>query len=207
MNKNLKKKYILSFTAGGLFYQEAVFTAELYIKHKDWAKVRQEILATNLYQARTQNSLERVCREVLSRLKTLSLEQLQIIHDGARPEQLQMLWVAVCKRYSFIRDFAVEVIRENFLLMNYTLTQEDYTIFFDTKAQWHEELERLKSSTKKKLKQVVFRILREAEITSKMNIILPSILTQRVARALVTDKSGIYMVLPVSDTDFKEWIK
>lgn len=203
-------KYRMSFTVGGLFYQEAVIAADLYIKKQDWAKVREEILKTNLFQSRTSTALERVCREVLSRLKLLSIEQLKIIQDGSRQEQLQILWVAVCKRYHFIRDFAVEVIREKFLLMDYSLSEEDYTIFFDTKAEWHEELERLKDSTKKKLKQVLFRILREAEITSEANIILPAILTQRVAKALIpkkSDESGIYMVLPVSDTDFKEWIK
>ena len=200
-------KYRMSFTVGGLLYQEAVSTADLYIKLKDWAKVREEILKTNLFQARTINSLEKVCREVLSRLKLLSLEQLKIIQDGSRQEQLQILWIAVCKRYSFIRDFAIEVIREKFLLMDYAITEEDYIIFFDTKAEWHEELERLKDSTKKKLKQVLFRILRESEITSEVNIILPSILTKRVARALVSDKSELYIVLPVSDTDFKEWVK
>jgi len=200
-------KYRMSFTVGGLFYQEAIIAANLYINGNDWAKVREEILKTNLFQSRTSAALERVCREVLSRLKLLSIEQLKIIQDGSRQEQLQILWVAVCKRYSFIRDFAVEVIREKFLLMDYALSEEDYTIFFDTKAEWHEELEQLKDSTKKKLKQVLFRILREAEITSEANVILPSILTQRVAKALFSDKSGVYMVLPVSDADFKEWIK
>ena len=200
-------KYRMSFTVGGLLYQESVSTVDLYIKSKDWAKVRDEIFKINLFQIRTQNSLERICREVLSRLKLLSLEQLKIIQDGSRQEQLQILWIAVCKRYSFIRDFAIEVIREKFLLMDYAISKEDYTIFFDTKAEWHEELEKLKDSTKKKLKQVLFRILREAEITSEMNIILPSILTKRVAKALFSDKSGLYIVLPVSDADFKEWIK
>lgn len=200
-------KYRMSFTVGGLFYQEAVLAADLYLKNKDWTRVREEILKTNLFQLRTSSAQERVCREVLSRLKPLSLEQLKIIQDGSRQEQLQILWVAVCKRYSFIRDFAVEVIREKFLLMDYSLAEDDYTIFFDTKAEWHGDLEELKDSTKKKLKQVLFRMLREAEITSEMNIILPSILTRRVARVLLADNAGLYVVLPVSDMDFKGWVK
>lgn len=200
-------KYRMSFTVGGLFYQEAVLSADLYVKSKDWTRVREEILKTNLFQIKTSSALKRICSEVLSRLKPLSLEQLKIIQEGSRQEQLQILWVAVCKRYSFIRDFAVEVIREKFLLMDYSLAQEEYTIFFDTKAEWHEELEKLKDSTKKKLKQVLFRMLREAEITSEMNIILPSILTRRVARALLADNAGLYVVLPVSDVDFKGWVK
>ncbi|MCP3942935.1 MAG: DUF1819 family protein [Desulfobacteraceae bacterium] len=207
LNKYSALKYRMSFTVGGLFYQEAIIAADLYITSKNWAKVREEILKTNLLQVRTSSALERICREVVSRLKLLSPEQLTILQNGLRQEQLQILWIAVCKRYGFIYDFAVEVIREKFLFMDYSLVEEDYTIFFDSKAEWHEELERLKDSTKKKLKQVLFRILREAEITSSMNKILPSILTKRVARALVADKSGIYIVLPVSDTDFKEWIK
>ncbi|MCF6248048.1 MAG: DUF1819 family protein [Desulfobacula sp.] len=45
--------------------------------------------------------------------------------------------------------------------------KEDYTVFFDTKAEWHEELERLKDSIKKKLKQVLFRIPREGHQTNR----------------------------------------
>ncbi len=197
----------MSFTVGGLFYQESVLAADLFAKSKDWANVRDEIIKTNLFQCRTQSTLKRVCREVLSRISLLSMEQLGIVHNGSRPEQLQILWVAVCKRYDFIREFAVEVIREKFLLMDDTLAEADYTIFFDNKAEWHEEIERLKDSTQKKLKQVLFKILRDAEIISEANIILPCILTKRTAKALLSDTSGIYMVLPVSDSDFKEWIK
>lgn len=201
------KRYKMSFTVGGLFYQESMIATELYVKKQDWSVVQNEILESNLFQARTKSSLKRICREIISRLRLLSLEQLEIINKGSRQEQLQILWIAVCKRYVFIHEFAVEVIREKFLLMDYALTEEDYTIFFHTKAEWHEELNNLKDSTQKKLKQVVFRILREAEIISDVNIILPSILSQSIARMLLNDKSGLYIVLPVSDIDIKEWAK
>ncbi len=197
----------MSFTVGGLFYQESVLAVDLYLTYKEWSKVREEIFKTNLFQLRTQAALNRVGREVLSRIQCLSRQQLAIVQDGAMPAQLQMLWVAVCKRYDFIRDFAIEVIREKYLLMDYALTAEDYTTFFDHKAEWHDELEKLKDSTRVKLKQVLFKMLREAEIISDDNIILPAMLTRRTAKALLADTSGIYRVLPVSDTDFKEWIK
>jgi hypothetical protein len=200
-------KYKMSFTVGGLFYQESIIAIDLYVRNKNWLKVREEIIKKNLFQTRTGSSLERICRETISRLKLLSFEQLEMINEGSRQDQIQMLWIAVCMRYAFIREFAIEVIREKFLLMDYALTEDDYTIFFDTKAEWHEELENLKVSTKKKLKQVLFRILKEAEITSDFNIILPTILSKRMAQVLINDKSGIYRVLPVSDIDLKEWAK
>ncbi|MDM8537800.1 DUF1819 family protein, partial [Desulfobacterales bacterium HSG17] len=179
----------------------------LYIKHKNWPDVQDKILKSNLFQARTVSTLKRICNEVISRLKLLAPEQLEIINKSTAQDQTLMLWIAVCRRYDFIRDFAVEVIREKYLIMDYSLTQQDYTIFFNTKAHWHEELENLKDSTKKKLKQVLFKMLREAEIISRQNIIIPSILSKSIARALFNDKSGIYMVLPISDNDFKERAK
>ena len=205
--KRIVSKYKMSFTVGGLFYQESIAAVELYIQKKDWTAVHEEILKSNLFQVRTISTLKRITREILSRLEVLSLEQLGIIHNGSRQEQTQMLWIAVCKNYNFIRDFAVEVIREKFLLMDYTLTKQDYNIFFDTKAEWHEELEILKDSTKNKLKQVLFKILREAEIISDDKIITPAIVSKRIARTLLNDKSGINIVLPVSDINLKEWAK
>ena len=197
----------MSFGVGGLFYQEGITATEQYVRIKDWSNVRDKIIKENLFQTRTGSSLVRISREIISRLKTLSFEQLEIINQGSRQDQIQMLWIAACKRYVFIYEFAVEVIREKFLLMDYVLTEDDYTIFFDTKAEWHEEIENLKDSTKKKLKQVLFKILREAEITSDANIILPSILSKEMAKILLNDKSGVYRVLPVSDIDLKEWAK
>ena len=205
--KALSSKYKMSFTVGGLFYQESIIAIDLYIKSKNWFKVRDKIVKENLFQARSVNSLKRICFEIISRLKLLSFKQIEIINESITQDQIQMLWIAVCMRYTFIREFAIEVIREKFLLMDYALSDEDYTIFFNTKAEWNEKLDNLTDSTKKKLKQVLFKILKEAEITSAYNIILPTILSKRMAKILIRDKSGIYQVLPVSDIDLKEWAK
>lgn len=195
----------MSFTVGGLFQTESLTAAELHRQNPDWNQVRQAIFKNNLFQARTQPSLKRICREVLPRLQLLSSPQLEILQDGAGSEPLQILWIAVCKRYAFIRDFAVEVIREKFLLADYALTREDYTAFFNAKAEWRPELERLKPSTRQKIRQVLFRMLREAEMLSPDNLILPALPTPRVADAVFSDSSGIGMALPVADATVKEW--
>ena len=105
-------KYKMSFTVGGLFYQESIIAIDLYVKNKEWSKVRDKIIEENLFQTRTVSSLERICRETISRLKLLSFEQIEIMNEGSRQDQIQMLWIAVCMRYAFIREFAIEVIRE-----------------------------------------------------------------------------------------------
>ncbi len=199
--------YRMSFTVGGLFQTESLTAAELYRQNPDWDRVRQAIFRNNLFQARTQPSLQRICREVLPRLQQLSAPQLAILQNGAGSEQPQILWIAVCKRYAFIRDFAVEVIREKLLLADHELKSEDYTAFFNAKAEWHPELDRLKHSTRQKIRQVLFRMLREAEMLSPDNLILPALPTPRVADAVFSDPSGIHMALPMADTFVKEWIK
>jgi len=199
---NQTQIYKMSFTTGALLYHESVKAAELYVEVQDWATVKKRIIESNLFQARRESTLKRVCNEIISRLKLLSPELIQIISDGSRQDQI--LWVAVCRRHNFIHDFAIEVIREKFLRMDYSFSELDYDVFFDTKTEWHDELNGLKDSTKKKLRQVVLKMLRDAEIISN-NMIVPALISKRTAKALLNDKPEHYMVLPVSEKDIREW--
>jgi len=62
----------MSFTTGGLYHRESVKLDAIYLDLRDWTFVRNRVIANNLLQTRTLSSLKRVCREVLSRLATLS---------------------------------------------------------------------------------------------------------------------------------------
>ena len=110
-----KDRYIMSFSTGGLFHHESVKLAALYLDLGDWSSVRDKVIAENLLQTRTLNTLKRVCREVVSRLRTLSSCELEFLIDGSHQEQAYLLWLAICRRYRFIADFAIEVLRERYL--------------------------------------------------------------------------------------------
>lgn len=100
--------YNMSFTAGALLQQPSLLFAELYSTLGDWQAARAKVLEGNLLQARTQNTAHRICREVIARLKPLNADQLAILSEGLAKDQAQVLWTAICKRYRFIHDFAVE---------------------------------------------------------------------------------------------------
>ena len=85
--------------------------------------------------------------------------------------------------------------------MDLLLEPHEYDIFFSHKEEWHEELEELTETTRAKLKQVFFKIMREAEIISKENMIIPGFLTKDLARVLANDNLFWLRVLPVSDAD------
>lgn len=204
-NRIIKTKYCASFTVGALFYQESLKIAKLYFDLEEWNLVRNQVMETNLLQTRTQNTAKKLYSEICSRLKLLSKEELQILVNGSSQEQLCILWLAVCKRYKFIHDFAVEVIREKYLQINFNLTREDYEIFFNTKAEWHEELENLTKSTKNKLRQILFKMLREADLITKENKIIPGVLTSRLIRTISKKSSSYFAIFPVSDSEVKEF--
>lgn len=197
-------KYNMSFTAGGLLYHRSVEVAKLYLSLTNWPSVSGKVFENNVLQARTQNTAKRIFREISSRLDLLTKEQLEILAEGSYHEQNQILWLAICKRYKFIYDFAVEVIREKFLSLGLEVSFEDYDAFFNSKAEWHDELENLTDKTKNKARQVVFKILHEAELISKNNIITPGILAPRVFEAIYNDDPQKLSIFPITENASKE---
>lgn len=171
----VEERYRMSFTAGGLFLRESVDLAALYLDLADWKKVRERVTAENLLQTRTLSALKRVYLEITSRLKTLSDEELRFLITSSRHDQACLLWIAACRRYRFIADFAVEVLRERFITLRKRLDQDAFDVFFNRKAEWHSELDRISVTTKHKLRQVLFKILRDADLLTSANEINPAV--------------------------------
>ena len=197
----------MSFTTGGLFHQEAVKIAAIYSATDDWGKVRHEVMEKNILQARTISSSKRIYREISVRLRTLHPGELELLIDGSSQEQAYLLWLAVCRHYRFIRDFAVEVIRERFLTERRDLNNEDYDSFFNAKAHWHQELEKITPATHKKLRQVLFRILREADIVAADNTINRAMLTFRLVNVIGVHAQQDLSVFPVAESELKELVR
>jgi hypothetical protein len=195
----LKTIYSMSFSTGALFQQQSVMLAGLYANLGDWQFVRSKVLGNNLLQARTKNTAHRICREVISRLKRLTPDQLSALVECTAVDHGHILWAAVCKRYQFICDFALEVVHEKFLSMDLLLTQEDYNVYFNQKAEWHDEVSRVKEATKRKLRQVIFRMLHEAGLLSGQKMIIPIVLSPMVQSAILDDPDLTLSIYPVED--------
>lgn len=101
-------KYSMSFTTGGLFRNESINIVSLYLYLGDWNSVRDKVIAENLLQTRTLNTLKRICREIISLLRKLSPSELEFFIKTSHQEQVYLLWLSVCRQYNFIADFAVE---------------------------------------------------------------------------------------------------
>jgi len=202
-NMNSTEKYSMSFTTGGLFLQESPCAAELYLKLKDWKKVREVILSENLLQLRTKSSGMRVSRELCNRLCGLDNEELKILIDGHSQDRAAVLWLAACRQYRFIYEFAVEVLAGKFLAYQRELFHADFDACFNAKAAWHEELDRITDSTLAKLRQVLFRMMHEAGLLSSDGVIQTFPLSPLVISTIKKRSAGDLSVFPVAAADIK----
>lgn len=211
MNRNRRKamaeRYRLSFTTGGLFLQQAPLVVERYLALRDWKHTREQVRAENLLQVRTSAAATRISKELIARLELLDPEELEFLVDGSLREQGYLLWAATCRRYAFIRDFAREVLREHYLLMRRQLTTSDYDAFFNAKALWHVELDELAASTQSKLRQNLFRMLRDADLISAQHQIQPVLITPALAHLLVHHGNEQLLIFPATDHEIKRWLQ
>ncbi len=195
------ERYLMSFATGGLYHRESLKLALLFLECKDWNLVRERVLIENLLQSRTLSTSKRVSREVISRLKTLDLDEIDLLVQSSAHEQGYLLWMAVCRRYQFIADFAIEVLRERFLSMKYDLQYEDFDSFFNRKSDWHSELDEIRPLTRMKLRQVLFKMLREAELLTVDHTIHAVILSSRLQAALSRGDRKDLLVFPILDSE------
>lgn len=180
--------------------------SEIYLRTQDWQIARDKVRAGNLLQVRTAASALRISQEVVARLEPLSIPELECVLHGSLRERGYLLWAAVCRRYEFIREFAVEVLREYFITLRQVVNLKDFDAFFNSKAMWHEELDRTASSTQNKLRQNLFRMLRDADLISPENLIQPTMLTPRVAALLTTHGREAFLIFPLADADIGRWL-
>jgi hypothetical protein len=69
-------------------------------------------------------------------------------------------------------------------------------MFWDEKAEWHPQLEDMSKSTRLKLRQVLFRMMREAEILSTDGTIQTAYLTPRVKSLILKTRPADLAVFP-----------
>jgi hypothetical protein len=198
--------YLMAFTSGALLHHASVTLAQHYAELADWDAVKARVLADNLLQVRTESAGRRMFREVASRLRELTRAELDLLLEGSRPDQQHVLWLAVCKRYRFIHDFAVDVVRAKFLRLDLALTLDDYDVFFSDKAEWHPEVAGVAESTRKKQRQVVFAMLREAGLLSDEGHILHAMPAARTVDAIVADDPVWRNIYPLFPAEIQEWL-
>lgn len=188
--------YRLSFSTGGLFIAESVELAKTYDEVGDWAAVKRLAAERGVGQFKARSSTTRTVRELVTRMSSLSDEERAILVEGSHAEASALLWLALCRTYPFIREFTSEVLVERLVSFRADLTYDHFDAFVATKAQWNEALNDLSDTTIKKLRQILFRYMREAGVLVSGDRIATYILPQPVKTLLLRNDANELRFFP-----------
>lgn len=190
-------KYRMSFSVGGLMLNESLVIAQAYQPGESWASARERLLAQGASSLPKLASQTRALREVYDRIGHLSdTERHYLSAEADRAEQQAMMWLAICRAYRFIHEFAVEVINERYQSWRLDLGHEVFDRFLAEKAECDPSLAELSSSTCGKLRQVLFRILRETGLRSVEGKIQPIWLSGRMKRLVEENNPADLRIFP-----------
>lgn len=190
-------KYRMSFSVGGLLLNESLMIAQAYQPGESWASARERLLAQGASSLPKLASQTRALREVYDRIGHLSdAERHYLSAEADRAEQQAMMWLAICRTYRFVYEFAVEVINERYQSWRLDLGHEAFDRFLTEKAECDPSLAELSSSTCAKLRQVLFRILRESGLRSVGGRIQPIWLSGRMKRLIEESNPADLQIFP-----------
>ena len=172
--------YLMSFATGGLYINESVAVAKYHYRGANWDDTAIAAREGGAFPVRKASSAQRSIREIVHRLRCLSSDELELFQTGSHSEQAALLWLAACRAYRFIGEFAMEVVADRYAAHRLDLTYDDFDSLLAAKAEWSPKLAALSDSTRTKLRAVLFRMMREAEVISEADRILPANISQRV---------------------------
>jgi len=198
------KKYSMAFSTGSLYVGEVESAVEWFESLKNWTEVRETLKAGNYLQQRAPRSILRVTREVVSRAQCLSRAERDYLMKTSRLEQGYLAWIAACRQYPFIAEFATEVLRERYVSFIRVLQAEQFEAFFEQKSELHPELEGIKESTRNKLRQVLFKMMKEAELIDEGGFICSVLMSKDFVRVLAKSDVTSFHYLPVFDGDIEK---
>jgi hypothetical protein len=170
----------MSFGTGGLFINETVAIALLHQSGSSWEETATRAREVGAFPVRKESSAKRTIREITHRLRCLDCEERRLLVDGDRGAQQALLWLAACRAYRFIGEFAEEVVADRFKTFRTDLSYDDFDAFFARKAESFGKLAEISDATRSKLRAVLFRLMREAGILTPDNRIIGSLLSVRV---------------------------
>ena len=192
-----RQPYKMSFGAAGLLLNESVEVARLHMPQEPWEETIRRAMGQGTTALPKAASNRRTLREISNRLLNLTEAERGFLIDQAdRADRQALLWLATCRAYRFIREFAVEVIRERYLSYQYDLPLESFDILLDAKAEWDDHLASLTKSTRLKLRQILFRIMREAGIISQTGQIQAALLSSPLRTMIEDHAPGDLAVFP-----------
>lgn len=191
-------RYSGNITGGSLLIRESRIVASLLLDGSEESDARRAILSKNLFQNNSPATTEKYCRLIFSRLAHLSRPQLQLVAGDDETASALALLTANLKAYQIVADFMSEVVAAKAASSEPKLTAADWGHFLEQRGSLDPEVEKWTESTRRKVGQVIIRMLAEAgylDSTRKRNIQFPRVPEKLKASLEDADRATLHCLL------------
>lgn len=161
-----------------MLVRESRIVARLLLGDLDRDAVRDRVLRENLFQNSSPETTRKYCRLILPRLEQLSSDMLRFVAEGNEELVRLTLLVAVVRTVDLVADFIEDVLITKVRGFEPELSRVDWSRFLEERATVDPAVSDWSESSRKKMGQVVFRMLAEAGYlgsTRTMRIVYPAI--------------------------------
>lgn len=195
--------YDSDLIGGSLQVRESRIIADLLLQNASSEQWHEAIKVQNLLQKRSPASSKRVAQALRKRLERLDAPFWRAIRDGDDELATQVVFCSALERNLLLVEYVETVLRDAIITRAGVLEPYHWDDFLDERSQRDTAIADWTESSRKKMAQVVYRMLAEVGLLeSARNMKLHNILIRSEVRALLDDsyRSRIKACLEVSSS-------
>tara|TARA_R110002049_G_scaffold30289_2_gene102951 strand:+ start:1224 stop:1835 length:612 start_codon:yes stop_codon:yes gene_type:complete len=180
--------YNSDLTGGSLMVRESRIIADLLLKEASPEQWHEAIQVENLLQKKSQASAKRNAQAIRKRLELIEPEFWRALRDGDDEIATQVTFCAALARNLLLVEFMERVVQDAYVTHTESLDLYQWNDFLEDCAHKDPVIHDWKESSKKKMGQVVFRILAEmGYINNTRSLKLQTVLIRPEIKIMLED--------------------
>ncbi|MEH1710504.1 DUF1819 family protein [Acinetobacter baumannii] len=180
--------YDSDLIGGSLMVRESRLIADLLLQEATTEQWYQAIQVENVLQKRTTASAQRNATAIRKRLERLEPDFWKVLRDGDDELATQVAFCGALERNLLLLEFMETVMREAYISQAQYLDSYIWSDFLEERTQRDLDICEWKESSKKKMGQVVFRMLTEAGyLKSTRKLELQRVIVRAELRSLLEE--------------------
>ena len=155
-------RYSGDIVAGSLLLPESRKIAQLLLSGVDDQTWQRSIVTENILQKRSPEAARRLARLIRKRLLTMTPDLWRMVAEGTTEVATQAMLAAIIKDSRLLGDCLMNVVHARWRVFEKKLSLIDLNNYLDTCAQVDPDVLQWSEITRKKVRQIIIRILSEA---------------------------------------------
>ena len=180
--------YNSDLNGGSLMVRESRVVADLLLNNATASEWHQAIQVDNLLQKRSPATAKRNAQAIRKRLELIAPEFWRALRDGDDQLATQVAFYAALERNLLLVEFIESVVRDAYITQANQLASYQWLEFLEDRTHKDESISTWQDATKKKMGQVVFRMLIEAGyMQNNRNLQLQKVLLRPEMKVMLED--------------------